>query len=370
MRLLGSDAASIPDPFLRRAYELAELGVGSASPNPVVGCVLVREGRIVGEGFHAAAGGPHAEAVALDAAGEKAAGATAYVTLEPCNHTGRTPPCTPALVAAGVSAAVVGMRDPDPCVTGGGVEALRAAGVDVRLAEDAAPFERLNASWIHSLTTGRPWVRAKVAVTLDGRVALRPGARSRLTRDGGLVTQRARAAADAVMVGVSTLEVDRPRLTARDESGSALERQPRRVVLARSTVPSAEALDAMGPGGDVLVLASGELVAAASEVGGPSAVRVVPYDADEGLHGALVALAAEGIRHVLVEPGPRLLTALWDAGLIEQLVLVHAGGMGGREAPPLYDGAGPLDPEQLAAGMRSVEAAQVGGDAATVWEPV
>jgi diaminohydroxyphosphoribosylaminopyrimidine deaminase/5-amino-6-(5-phosphoribosylamino)uracil reductase len=370
MRLLSSDAASIPDPFLRRAYELAELGVGSASPNPVVGCVLVREGRIVGEGFHSAAGGPHAEVVALDDAVEKAQGATAYVTLEPCNHHGRTPPCAPALVAAGVSAVVVGMRDPDPSVAGGGVEALRAGGVDVRLAEDATPFERLNAPWVHFVTTGLPWVRAKVAVTLDGRVALRAGGRSRLTNDGGLVTQRARAAADVVMVGVSTLEIDRPRLTARDESGARLERQPRRAVLARSTLPSAEAVDAMGPGGDVLLLAPGALATPGTLRGARSDVRAVPYDADEGLRGVLEALSVEGIRHVLVEPGPRLLTALWDAGSIEQLVLVHAGGMGGKEAPALYEGAGPLDPEQLAASMRSVEAAQVGGDAATVWEPV
>ncbi len=371
MRIQGSDAANVADPHLRRAYELATRGVGRTAPNPAVGCVVVKDGRIVGEGHHIAAGAPHAEIEALRDAGGAARGATVYVTLEPCDHHGRTPPCVAALVEAGVADVVIGMKDPDTRVSGGGAVALAEAGVTVRMAEDPGPFERLNAPWLHAIETGRPWVRAKVAVTLDGRVALRPGVRSRLTRGGGYVTSLARGVADAVMVGASTLEIDRPRLTARAEDGRPLERQPIRVVLCRSSLPSPDAVRALSEGGAIVLLAPDGLERETPRSSDRTAgARIIRYDAGAGLDGALLALASEDVEHVLVEPGPRLLTSLWDEGLIDQLVLVHAGGMAGRAAPALYRGGTEPEADELVQGMVAVEAGLVGGDAATVWEPV
>jgi riboflavin biosynthesis pyrimidine reductase len=172
------------------------------------------------------------------------------------------------------------------------------------------------------------------------------------------------------MVGASTLEIDRPRLTARDERDGLLERQPSRVVLCRSTAPSREAVGSLREGGEVVLLVQEELAVEARALSGPIAgARVVEFPSGAGLGGALTALGREDVQHLLVEPGPRLLTSLWDDGLLDQLVLVHAGGMAGEGAPPLYEGAPPRDIEELVRAMLAVEAGLVGGDAATVWEP-
>ncbi len=175
MRLFSDVSSHIDDPWLRRAWILAESGRGTTSPNPLVGCVIVRDGEIVGEGYHERAGGSHAEVAALDAAGAATRGATAYVTLEPCTHHGRTPPCVDALIASGVERVVVGIRDPNASVSGGGVEALRAAGVDVRLADDPTPFAMQNEAWLASLAAQTP-VRAREGRSLARRTS---GARGR-----------------------------------------------------------------------------------------------------------------------------------------------------------------------------------------------
>ena len=364
-RLFGDAYVSVSDPYLRRAIELAELGRGCTAPNPVVGCVLVRDGSIVGEGWHERAGGPHAEAAALTAAGTSARGATAYVTLEPCSHTGRTGPCADALVSARVSRVVIGLPDPSP-VASGGAEVLRRAGVEVEFAADPAPFAALNEEWLCRVASGRPFVRVKVALTLDGRPALAHGVRSALTGQSARdLTMRLRREADAILVGASTVAVDDPALTARDADGSLAPHQPRRYVLTRTEQPSAESRmfhDGAGPVG-VLVPDSLRLESALGAAG----ARCVPWDASAGLREAFRALGDDDVVSLLVEPGPRLFSALIASSLIEELIVLHAGGLAGEEAPPLYVGESQDDPSTLQRDFRAVGAGIVGSDAVTVW---
>jgi diaminohydroxyphosphoribosylaminopyrimidine deaminase/5-amino-6-(5-phosphoribosylamino)uracil reductase len=366
-RHFGDPYAGVGDPYLRRACELAEHGRGTTAPNPIVGCVLVRDGEVVGEGWHERAGGPHAEVVALARAGDTARGATAYVTLEPCAHTGRTPPCADALVRAGVAKVVAGIPDPHP-LAAGGAAVLRGAGVEVVFADDPSPFRELELEWIHRQRTGRPFVRVKVALTLDGRPALQQGARSELTGAAARAfTMRLRAEADAVMVGAGTVAIDDPALTVRDADGSPAGRQPRRFVLTRTEQPSPHRRmfnDGMGPVG-VLVPDPIELDPGLAGAG----ALAVPYDVEDGLEGALSALGAADVVSLLVEAGPRLFSALAGAGLVDELVLVHAGGLGGEEAPSLFIGEQQDEPSTLERVFRAVEAAIVGDDAVTVWRP-
>ncbi len=242
VRLFSDVSLRVSDPWLRRAWTLAEAGRGTTSPNPLVGCVLVRNSEVVGEGFHERAGGPHAEAAALAAAGASARGATAYVTLEPCAHHGRTPPCTDALLEAGVARVVVGMRDPNAAVTGGGAEILRSSGIEVTFADDPTPFAIQNEAWLASLKTGRPFLRVKLAVSLDGHPALVAGRRASITgASGATLTRLLRQRADAVLVGGSTTAIDDPQLTARNEDGVLDARQPVRIVFVREELPPQDA---------------------------------------------------------------------------------------------------------------------------------
>jgi diaminohydroxyphosphoribosylaminopyrimidine deaminase/5-amino-6-(5-phosphoribosylamino)uracil reductase len=331
----------------------------------LVGCVLVRDGGVVGEGFHERAGGPHAEVVALTAAGEKSKGATAYVTLEPCNHHGRTPPCAPALVKSGVACVVIGMPDPNPGVAGSGATFLREQGVDVTFAEDPTAFAEQNIEWRHLLESGLPFVRVKTALTLDGHPTLASGVRCTLTGQGArALTMRLRADSDAVMVGAATVAVDDPALTVRDAEGDAAQRQPKRVVLARTELPPAGAR-MFGDGlGRAMVLVPEE---AGSDPELAEAAHVVDFPIAEGLRGALRALAAHDVVSLLVEAGPRMLSALWDEDLIDELVLLHAGGMAGEGAPALFVGESPGVTATLVRRFRAVEAGLAGSDAVTVW---
>ena len=368
MSLFSDDASVISEPFLRRAFALAERGRGSVSPNPVVGCVVVRDGVAVGEGHHERAGSPHAEVNALIAAGDSARGATVYVTLEPCTHHGRTPPCTSALIKAGVSKVVIGMRDPNVDVSGGGADVLAHAGIDVEFAAIEAPFLALNEAWLHRLRTGLPLVRVKVALTIDGRPTLFANQRSRITGVGGSsITMDLRSRATAVAVGASTLGIDDPLLTVRDDQGRAAVRQPLRVVLARTSVPSPSAkVFSADP------TATRVVVSDAADARGVAALEradipVLRYRYADGIVGALRVLADDGVDDVLLEAGPSLGSALWNTRLIDELVVVHAGGMGGNAAPPLFLGGPDASACDLAPLMRAIEAAVRGEDAITVW---
>ncbi|MFI5619072.1 bifunctional diaminohydroxyphosphoribosylaminopyrimidine deaminase/5-amino-6-(5-phosphoribosylamino)uracil reductase RibD [Streptomyces sp. NPDC051567] len=322
------DAAHASDAHaMRRAVALAARGLGRTSPNPVVGCVLTdATGTVVGEGLHERAGGPHAEVHALREAGPAARGATAYVTLEPCSHTGRTGPCAQALIAAGVTRVVYAVPDPTP-QAGGGAAVLRAAGITTEAGLCAEEAEEGNAAWLTSVRLGRPYVLWKYAATLDGRVAAADGTSRWISSpESRADVHRLRAEADAVVVGSGTLRADDPHLAARGAEGV---RQPLRVVLdTRATVrPGARVLDAAAP----TLIAVGQ-DADTRHLAGVDLVRL-PADARGIPVAALLAeLHRRGVRSVLLEGGPTLAGAFVAAGAVDKVV--------GYLAPVLL-GAGP-----------------------------
>jgi len=302
---------------LERALALAERGRGVVEgTHPLVGAVLVREGEVVGEGWYAGRGTPHAEAAALAVAGECARGATLYVSLEPCSHHGTTPPCADAVVEAGVARVVAAVGDPNPKVDGRGFERLRAGGVDVDV-EDLWEARVQNEAWRVWIAHGRPFVTYKVAATVDGRVTV-PGSRWVSGEESRRRVHELRAASDAVAVGMGTVRADDPALTAR---GVGAARQPRRLAFGRGPLPE----------GSELELRSGPLE-------------------DE-----LRALAAEGVRSLLLEGGPTLAASFLAADLVEKVALFVA---------PTVSGAGPraFGPLAEARPLRHVSAERIGGD--------
>ena len=320
---------------MARALELAALGRRTTQPNPRVGCVIAAGRRIVGEGWHQRAGGPHAEVFALAAAGPLARGATAYVTLEPCNHHGRTPPCTDALLAAGVARVVYASRDPNPRVDGSGAARLRAAGVEVRdglLCEAAA---ELNLGFFSRMRRGRPWLRLKLAASLDGRTALSSGESRWITSEAARADVQAwRAESAAVLTGAGTVLADDPALTVRIGDGS--QRQPLRVILdSRLRVP-AGARVFREPGGTVRLAVRGAVPAAGGDPD-PQPVEYLDAGADGrvALGAALAWMGAQGLNEVWVEAGPTLAGALLGAGLVDELVLYFAPTLLGADARPL-----------------------------------
>jgi diaminohydroxyphosphoribosylaminopyrimidine deaminase/5-amino-6-(5-phosphoribosylamino)uracil reductase len=372
MRLFSDPAVGIDDPMLRRAFLIAERGRGTVSPNPLVGCVVVRDGVVVGEGHHERAGLAHAEVNALDAAGESARGADVYVTLEPCNHHGRTPPCVERLLDARVASVTIGMRDRNTEVSGGGAEALAAAGVTVRFASDDRPFAAQNEAWLTRLAAGRPLVRVKIGLSLDGRPALENGRRAGITGpQASELVMRLRAQSTALLIGARTLAIDDPLLTVRGEASRMRDvtAGPRRVVLCRESAPgpSARMFSDGGPLVTVLVR-RGAPERALAELRAAGAT-VLSYSPEAGLRGALETLAGDGIDDVFVEAGPGLFTALKDAALIDELITVTAGGLAGRDAPGLYDGDADRDGDRLTPVFAPVETALVGEDVVTVWRP-
>ena len=316
--------------LMGRALELAALGLFTATPNPRVGCVLVKEGRVVGEGWHRKAGEPHAEAIALASAGELAKGATAYVTLEPCAHTGRMPPCANALVQAGVIRVVAAMQDPNPLVSGKGFAMLRAAGVEVLcgLLEDAA--RELNLGFISRMTRGRPWVRMKIAASLDGVTALNNGESQWITgeaarHDGHLW----RARACAILTGLGTVKQDDPTLNVR---GVQTTRQPLRVVIdSRLEINRhARVLQQSPQAGETLIVAGLSPGQQASQEQGVLArelpVAWVPHHADgkTDLSAVMQLLGSRGINELHVEAGYKLNGSLLRAELVDELLLYLA----------------------------------------------
>jgi diaminohydroxyphosphoribosylaminopyrimidine deaminase / 5-amino-6-(5-phosphoribosylamino)uracil reductase len=287
-----------------RALELAGRGRGKSGDHPLVGAVVVRAGEVVGEGWYEYEGIRHAEVIALEQAGDAARGATLYVTLEPCSHHGRTPPCADAVVAAGLSRVVVGARDPNPVVDGRGIARIRAAGIEVELLDDLAA-RRQNEAWRVWKSRGRPFVTYKAAITLDGHVCV-PGRRWVSGEESRRRVHELRAASDAVAVGMGTVRADAPRLDAR---GVDAARQPRRLAFGRGPLPE----------GSKLELRSG------------------PLD-DE-----LRTLAAEGVQSLLLEGGPTLATAFVGAGLVDKLLLFVAPVVAGEGLPVLGELETPLE---------------------------
>jgi diaminohydroxyphosphoribosylaminopyrimidine deaminase/5-amino-6-(5-phosphoribosylamino)uracil reductase len=298
--------------MMRRALALAEKGLYTTTPNPRVGCVVTKEEKIVGEGWHQRAGEPHAEVIALQKAGSEAAGATVYVSLEPCNHHGRTPPCVEALKKAGVKRVIAAMRDPNPEAAHGG-EALAAAGIGFEhgLMQDQA--RELNIGFVSRVTRGRPWVRLKVAATLDGRTALSDGRSQWITgpearRDG----HRWRARACAILTGIGTVRADDPRLTVREVDTP---RQPLRVIVdSRLEVPeNARVLEA----GNVLIFAG----VAGRAPGGAETVVMPNENRKVDLPRMLQELARRGVNELHVEAGLRLNGSLAREGCVDEYLV-------------------------------------------------
>ncbi len=310
--------------FMTRALELAQRGLWTTSPNPRVGCVLVRDGQKVGEGWHEKAGEPHAEVHALRQAGVSARGATAYITLEPCSHTGRTPPCADALIAAGVVRAVVAMEDPNPLVAGRGLARLRAAGVAVEVGLEGEAARALNSGFVRRMVQGRPWVRAKLALSLDGKTALGNGVSQWIT---GMAARteghRWRARSCAVATGGGTVQKDNPALTVREV---ATARQPLRLVLdPRLETPTDARL--LGAGGKTtLFVGSGVSAArrAAMRQRGAEIVELPEKGGRLDLTAWVLEWGKMGLNEVLVEAGPRLTGALLEAGLVDEMLLFIA----------------------------------------------
>lgn len=368
MSLFNDVSSRVDDPFFARALELAVSARGETAPNPLVGAVVVRDGSVVGEGHHLRAGEPHAEVIALADAGERARGADLYVTLEPCSHHGRTPPCTEAIIAAGIRRVFVGMRDPNPQAAGG-IDHLAAAGIEVDLAGDERPFRVINRGWLKRLESGRPFVTVKVAASLDGRISLAQGLRSSITGESGArVTRTLRSHAQAVVVGASTAIIDDPALTVRDEQGPLADRQPLRVVLARRTPPPLTLRLFTTREAPTLLVAPHDVLAALRGVL-PVWVETEANPRGEELTGALDILGTRGMNDVLVEAGPTLLRALADEGLIDHLVIVTAGGMVGLDAPSLWQGPPDREGSALVHRYHPVESGIVGDVIVNIWEP-
>ncbi len=321
--------------FMARALRIAERGLYTTTPNPRVGCVLVNDGRVVGEGWHERAGEAHAEVMALKTAGAAAAGATAYVSLEPCSHHGRTPPCADALIASRVGRVVAAMQDPNPQIAGRGLQMLRDAGIraEAGLMEEQA--RELNIGFVSRMTRARPWTRVKIAASLDGRTALKNGVSQWVTgpdarRDG----HHWRARSCAVMTGIGTLKDDDPRLTVRDVQTS---RQPLRIVVdSRLRItPQAKILD----GGPVLIATATHDSARARALQDKGAEVVVLPNVEGKVDLLRLAehFADLGLNEVLVEAGMNLNSALLRAGVVDELLLYLAPHMLGDAGRGMLD---------------------------------
>ena len=318
-----------------RALRLAEFGLNSTSPNPRVGCVIVRDGQVVGEGWHRVAGESHAEIHALRMAGARARGATVYVTLEPCSHHGRTPPCAEALVSAGVGRVVAAMPDPNPQVSGRGLQRLADAGIRVDSGLLEAEARELNLGFVSRMTRGRPWVRAKLAASLDGKTALDNGASQWITGEAARHDgHRWRARACAILCGMGTVMADDPQLSVR---GIDTVRQPLKVIVDRQLeLPlTARLLD---DGRTLVATASADTLRAENvRVRGAQVFNCRLANGRVDLAALLSELGRREMNEVHVEGGPRLNGALLEAGLIDEILLYVAPSLLGDRARGLFD---------------------------------
>jgi diaminohydroxyphosphoribosylaminopyrimidine deaminase/5-amino-6-(5-phosphoribosylamino)uracil reductase len=336
--------------FMEHALDLARKGVGLASPNPTVGCVLVKDGAIVGDGFHQYAARDHAEVVALKQAGEKARDATLYVTLEPCNHAGRTGPCTEVIIGAGISRVVAAMEDPNPKTRGSGFTRLRSAGIEVVTGVLEAEAEKLNEAFASWITTHKPFITLKSALTLDGQLAIpQPrGSKKRLwitSEESRAEVQRLRHASDALLTGIGTILADDPLLT--DRSGLPRRRRMLRVILDTKLRLSPKARIVETADDHLLVFTASSLKSPKARKLQDAGVELAPCKARNGkidLNAVLKELGKREILSVLLEAGPRLNGSALAAGIVRKLFLFYAPKLAGHSSVPFLLSAGTTFP--------------------------
>lgn len=345
--------------FMARALRLAAKGLYTTTPNPRVGCVVVRNSQVVAEGWHERTGEAHAEAIALEKAGHDAKGATVYVTLEPCSHEGRTPPCADALVRARVARVVVAMQDPNPLVAGAGLQRLRNAGIEVETGVLETQAHDLNVGYVSRMSLGRPWIRVKIAAGLDGKTALENGESQWITspqarRDA----HRWRARSCAILTGIGTLTHDDPRLNVRDVKTT---RQPLRVVVdSRLRMPGdAKIVDG---GGLIIATACDDESSIKMFVDRGAEVLVVPNEQGKVDLGQLgTELGRRGINEVLVEAGINLHSALLRAGMVDELLFYFAPKLLGDRGRGMFD-LGPLGEMDEVLSLDVTQLRQIGPD--------
>ncbi|MFQ6027059.1 MAG: bifunctional diaminohydroxyphosphoribosylaminopyrimidine deaminase/5-amino-6-(5-phosphoribosylamino)uracil reductase RibD [Dehalococcoidia bacterium] len=339
---------------MERAVQLARKALGTTSPNPAVGAVIVKEGRIIGEGYTLPPGQRHAEIGALEQAGSSAGGATLYTTLEPCCNFGRTPPCTQAVIAAGLRKVVVGAIDPNPQVSGQGIAELEAAGIEVDR-EESAGAKLLYEAFAKHINTGQPFVIAKFAMSLDGKIATHTGDSKWVTGPQAReLVQQLRRESDAVMVGINTVLADDPQLTARDGSGVPLERQPLRVVLDSQGRTPTDARLLREPGSTIIVVTNRAPAARVKGLREAGAELLVTPSEGSGMVDLQQLLAALGQREVvslLVEGGGGVLGSLFDGSLVDKLYAFIA--------PVVIGGSGAASPVEGMGAIRMAETWQI-----------
>ncbi|WP_327438989.1 bifunctional diaminohydroxyphosphoribosylaminopyrimidine deaminase/5-amino-6-(5-phosphoribosylamino)uracil reductase RibD [Pseudomonas donghuensis] len=363
---MSSERAVLDAHYMARAIELARKGLYSTHPNPRVGCVIVRDGQVVGEGWHVRAGEPHAEVHALRQAGELARGACAYVTLEPCSHHGRTPPCAEALVKAGVARVVAAMQDPNPQVAGQGLKRLADAGIEVASGVLEAEARTLNPGFLKRMEHGLPFVRAKLAMSLDGRTAMASGESQWITGPAARsAVQRLRARSSVVLTSAESVLADNARMTVRgDELGLdpqttalVLARAPLRVLIdGRLRVPLDAPFFQAGP---ALVVTAAEADSRYAQAG-HELLRLPGSEGRVDLPALMLELAARGVNEVLVEAGAGLVGAFACQGLIDEYQIFVAGRILGSSARPLLDW--PLETMSQAPYLQITEMRAVGDD--------
>jgi diaminohydroxyphosphoribosylaminopyrimidine deaminase/5-amino-6-(5-phosphoribosylamino)uracil reductase len=351
--------------YMKRALSLARLALGSSSPNPAVGAVIVKDGVIIGEGYTQPPGSSHAEVVALRQAGENSGGATMYVTLEPCSYFGRTPPCTQAIIEGGIAEVHIATLDPNPLVSGRGREELEVAGINTYLGEREEEARELNEAYIKFITTGLPFVTAKFAMSLDGKIATRAGDSRWISGEESRdYVHFLRRTVDAIMVGVNTIIADDPRLTARESSSKALKRQPLRVIVDSQARTPPEARVFKEPGITLVATTSAAKPSRARklEKAGAQVLELSPRDGLVDLEELVRELGRREITSLLVEGGSTLFGTFFELGLVDKVIAFIAPMIiGGKGAKLAVGGKGA---ERIATAMRlgRVRVARLGDD--------
>lgn len=331
--------------FMQMALDLAIKGEGYTSPNPMVGAVVVKNGRVVGSGYHQEVGGPHAEVNAIDAAGKLAEGATLYVTLEPCHHTGRTPPCTRKIVEAGIKRVVLAMIDPNEDVAGGGADYLEQQGIRVTTGICREQSSKLNEAFIKFVRTSRPFTIAKCAATLDGRIATRSGDSKWVTGEKSRqYVHRLRHAVDGILVGINTVRADDPSLTTRLPDGRG--KDPVRIILdTYLAIPTEARLLQQDSAADTIIVVGGEVPKEKQAAIEKDGTRVIQSKVKDGLidmNALMDRLGEMGICSLLIEGGSRVLASALNAGIVDKVAFFYAPKiLGGDDGIPICSGSGP-----------------------------